>query len=153
MTSAEKGSNLRMWKVSQKLIDMLNALPKDSQKVFGESSINSMKTTFIKARRRLASKLQNPRLLQISFHTLRHWKATMLYHKTRDPYYVKDFLGHKELRNTELYINIERTIFEPTNDEFTVKVVEKPEEIKELLGVGFEYVCQKDNLIFMRKRK
>jgi hypothetical protein len=77
----------------------------------------------------------------------------MLYHKTKDPYYVKDFLGHKELRNTEIYINIECTIFEPTNDEFTVKIAEKPEEAKSLLEVGFEYVCRKDNLIFMRKRK
>jgi hypothetical protein len=29
----------------------------------------------------------------------------------------------------------------------------KPEEIKELLEAGFEYVCQKDTLIFLRKRK
>jgi hypothetical protein len=77
----------------------------------------------------------------------------MLYHQTKDPYYVKDFLGHKELRNTEIYINIERTIFEPTSDEFTVKIAEKSEDVKGLLEVGFEYVCQKDNLIFLRKRK
>jgi len=75
------------------------------------------------------------------------------YHRTKDPYYVKDFLGHKELRNTEIYINIERTMFEESSDGFTVKVVEKPEEIKALLEVGFEFVCQKDNLIFLRKRK
>ncbi len=101
----------------------------------------------------LAAKLQNPRLLRISFHTFRHWKATMLYHQTKDPYYVKQFLGHKELRSTELYINIEHTLFEPYNDEFTVKVAEKPEEVKTLLEVGFEYVCQKDGLIYLRKRK
>jgi len=29
----------------------------------------------------------------------------------------------------------------------------QPEEIKEYLEVGYEYVCQKDKLIFMRKRK
>jgi integrase len=63
---------------------MLNALSKDSQKIFGESSINFMKSTFTKARRRLAAKLQNPRLLQVSFHTFRHWKATMEYNKTKD---------------------------------------------------------------------
>jgi hypothetical protein len=62
-------------------------------------------------------------------------------------------LGHKELRNTEIYINIEHTIFEPTNDEFTVKTAEKSEEVKSLLEVGFECVCQKDSLIFLRKRK
>jgi len=77
----------------------------------------------------------------------------MLYHKTKDPYYVKNFLGHKSLRSTEIYINIEQTIFEPSSDEFTVKVVSKPEEVKALLEVGFEYVCQKDGSIFLRKRK
>ena len=77
----------------------------------------------------------------------------MLYHQTKDPYYVKDFLGHKELRNTEVYINTERAIFELGCDEFTVRIAEKPEDVKGLLEVGFEYVCQKDNLIFLRKRK
>jgi integrase len=149
----EKGSNPRMWKVSQRLIGMLDALPKESEKVFGNGPVASMKTTFTKSRRRLAAKLQNPRLLRISFHTLRHWKATYEYHRTKDPYYVKQFLGHKSLKNTEIYINIERTLFEPGNDEFTVKVTDKPEEVKSLLEVGFEYVCNKDNLIFLRKRK
>ena len=101
-----------MWKVSPELIGMLKMMPKTSTKVFGDGPINSLKTTYIKTRKRLATKLQNPRLLNISFHTFRHWKATMLYHKTHDPYYVKDFLGHKCLSNTEIYINIERTLFE-----------------------------------------
>jgi len=35
----------------------------------------------------------------------------------------------------------------------TVKVTEKPEEVKAFLEVGFEYVCQKDSLMFLRKRK
>jgi integrase len=153
LNDPEKGSNPRMWRVTSKLIGMLNTLPRDSQRVFGNGPINSMKTTFQKTRKRLAHKLQNPRLLKISFHTFRHWKATELYHQTKDPYYVKNFLGHKELRNTEIYINIEHTLFDKYDDVFTVKVVDKPEEIKSLIEVGFEYVCQKDNLIFMRKRK
>ena len=73
--------------------------------------------------------------------------------RTHDPYFVKQFLGHKSLKNTEIYINIERTLFEPGDDEFTVKVTDKPEEVKSLLEVGFEYVCNKDNPIFLRKRK
>lgn len=77
----------------------------------------------------------------------------MLYHKTHDPYYVKDFLGHKCLSNTEIYINIERILFEDQSDEFTVKLAESPRDIKQLLEVGFEYVCQKDNLVYLRKRK
>lgn len=149
----EKGSNPRICKVSSELIGMLNSLPQKSPKIFGEGTISSLRTTFAKARKRLAAKLQNPRLLRISFHTFRHWKATMLYHKTRDPYYVKNFLGHKSLRSTEIYINIEHTIFEPSSEEFTVRVLSKPEDVKALLEVGFEYVCQKDGLMFLRKRK
>jgi len=39
------------------------------------------------------------------------------------------------------------------DDKFIVMAVNKPEEIKKLLEVGFEYVCQKDDLTFLRKRK
>jgi hypothetical protein len=66
---------------------------------------------------------------------------------------LKQFLGHKCIQNTELYINIEHTLFDSGSDNFTVKVAEKPEEVKSLLEIGFEYVCQKDNLIFLRKPK
>ncbi len=153
LNEPEKGSNPRMWKVSSTLIEMLNALPRTSEQVF-PGSLKSMKGTFLSTRKRLAETLQNPRLLRISFHTFRHWKATTLYHQTKDPYYVQHFLGHKKLESTEIYINIEHTLFgAEANDEFTVKVAENPEEIVALLEIGFEYVCQKDNLIFLRKRR
>ena len=72
----------------------------------------------------------------------------------KDILYVKQFLSHKKLENTEIYINIEQTLFgESENDEFTVKVASTPEEIKQLLEVGFEYICEKDGLMFFRKRK
>jgi integrase len=154
LNEPEKRSNPRIWKVTPRLIAQLNALPKDTQRVFGNSSIDSMKSMFLTLRKKLANNLQNPRYLKINFHSFRHWKATTLNHKTKDPYYVKNFLGHKSLKNTEIYITIERTMFgECGNDEFTVKAAEDPKEIKALLEVGFEYVCQKDTLIFLRKRK
>jgi len=153
LNAPEKGSNPRMWKVSPTLIEMINALPKNSEQLFN-GSLKSMKTTFLKTRKRLATTLQNPRLLRIHFHTFRHWKATTIYHQTKDPYYVQHFLGHKSIKSTEVYINIEHAIFEPSsNDEYTVRVTEKPDEIKAFLEVGFEYVCTKDSLIFLRKRK
>ncbi len=92
--------------------------------------------------------------MKITFHTFRHWKATVLYHQTKDPYYVKDFLGHRSITNTEVYITIERAIFnESSNDEFTVRIASKTEEIKTLLEVSFQYVCEKDGLLFLGKRK
>jgi hypothetical protein len=36
---------------------------------------------------------------------------------------------------------------------FGIKATQKTEKVKSLIKAGFEYVCQKDNLIFSRKRK
>jgi len=77
----------------------------------------------------------------------------MLYHQTKDILYVKNFLGHKKIENTLLYIQLAEVIFKETTDEFTVRVAKTPEEVKELLEVGFEYVVEKDGLMFFRKRK
>jgi len=152
LNEPEKGGNPRIFKISSKLIGMLNALPRQHERIF-PSSYDSMKRSFMLTRKRLAKNLQNPRLLKISFHTFRHWKATMEYHKTKDPLYVKELLGHKKLDTTLLYIQIERTIFKESNDQFIVKIARTPEEVKKLLEVGFDYVCQKDGMVFLRKRK
>jgi integrase len=150
----EKGSNPRISKASDKLLGMISKLPKDSSKIFGG---RVKRKVFIeslnKARKKGAAKLQNPRLLQIHYHTLRHWVGTMEYHKTKDPWHVKRVLGHKSLQSTEIYINIEQVLFEQAPEEFHVKTASNPEEIKELLEVGFEYICEKDGLMFFRKRK
>jgi len=149
----EKRSEPRIFKVSSALMDMINALPRTSERVFGKGSCASKKSTFLKSRKNLANKLKNPRLLKITFHTLRHWKATVLYHQTKDILYVQKFLGHKRIEDTMLYIQVAETIFKEATDEFTVRVSQNPAEIKELLEVGFEYVCEKDGLVFFRKRK
>jgi integrase/transcription elongation factor Elf1 len=152
LNETEKGGNPRIFNLSPKLISMLNALPRTSQKLFN-CTYSSLKSNFFQSRRRLARKLDNPRLLQIHFHTLRHWKATMEYHKTKDILHVKEILGHTTLDTTLLYIQLDKALFKETSDEFTVNVAKTPEEIKALLEVGFEYVCEKNGLMFFRKRK
>jgi integrase len=153
LNKPEKGGNPRIFKVSLRLIAMLKALPRTSMKVFGDSIVSHKRTSFLKARKTIATKLQNPRLIRITFHTLRHWKATTLYHQTKDILYVKEFLGHRKIEDTLLYVQLAKTIFKGTTDEFTIRIADKPEEIKALLEVGFEYVCEKDGLMFFRKRK
>jgi len=150
----EKGSNPRVLKTTVKLLAMLNSLPKNHVKIFGNRTSQAFQMSLYRFRRKGAAKLQNPRILQITFHTLRHWKGTMEYHKTKDPWHVKKVLGHRSLKSTEVYINIDQAIFdEDDNDSFTVKVAEKRDEIKALLEVGFEYVCDKEGLMYFRKRK
>jgi hypothetical protein len=52
-----------------------------------------------------------------------------------------------------LYVQIEKSLFNGNSYEFTVRVAKTPEEVKSLLETGFEYVCEKDGLMFFRKRK
>jgi len=74
--------------------------------------------------------------------------------ETKGILYVKEFLGHRRLDSTLLYINIEKALFHEANpEEFHVKIAQTPKEMKGLLEVGFEYVCEKDGLLFFRKRK
>ena len=90
LNEPEKGSNPRIFNnLSGKLLSMLNALPHINDKVFGKATSNSMKAIFARSRNKMASKLQNPQLKKIHFHTLRHWKATMEYHKTKDIMHVR----------------------------------------------------------------
>jgi len=152
LNKPEKRGLPRIFKVTSRLVDMLNALPRKKQKTFPQSQ-TSLRTTFTHTRKIAARKLQNPRLLKIRFHTLRHWKATMLYHQTRDIIFVKQFLGHKRIEHTLRYVQLVNTIFKEATDEFTVRIASKPEDIQQLLEVGFEYVCEKDGLMFFRKRK
>jgi len=150
--SPEKGSNPRIFHISEKLAGMLNSLPRKSEYIFNPNT-KALRESFVKQRKRAAAKLNNPRLNQITFHTIRHWKGTIEYHKTKDPWHVKKILGHKSLQSTEIYINIEQALFQEEPDEFHVKATSDPKEIQQLLEVGFEYVCSKDGLLFFRKRK
>jgi len=149
----EKNGNPRIFNISDKLVNMLAALPKTSEYVFGTDSKITRSSVFYRLRKKVAYKLANPRIMKIGFHTFRHWKATMLYHQTKDIVFVKEFLGHKSLDTTLLYIQLEQALFKEETSEFHVKATSDPEEIKTLLEVGFEYICSKDGLMFFRKRK
>jgi hypothetical protein len=66
---------------------------------------------------------------------------------------VQQLLGHKKIDSTLFYVNLESAIFQAENDNFHVQTAKTPEEITKLLEVGFEYVCQKDERLYFRKRK
>lgn len=83
LNNPEKNGKPRAFEVSQKLTAMLNAIPKEKDGPF-KSCYANLYRDFSNQRKTIAVKLQNPRLLRITFHTFRHWKATMEYHKTKD---------------------------------------------------------------------
>lgn len=80
-------------------------------------------------------------------------KATTLHTKLKD-LCIRDFLRHKDIRNTTIYSNIERSLFQSNdNGEFTVEVAKNLQETCELPKVGFEYATEIDNLQVFKKRK
>ena len=59
----------------------------------------------------------------------------------------------QKIEITLVYIQLAEVLFKDVNEEFTVRVAKTKEEIMQLLEVGFEFVCEKDELIYFRKRK
>lgn len=149
----EKGSNPRILPISDKLIGMLNKLPRNKENILPKWSA-SFRHTYDKHRTKTAEKLQNPRLNKISFHTFRHWKATTEYHKTKDIIHVKYILGHKQIETTMVYINLEQAIFLADTDEWTTKVSHTIEEETQLINAGFQLVRSiNETTAIYKKRK
>jgi integrase len=158
----EKGSLPRILPISEKLKGMINALPRDTDKPFQWLSKKThkpiqqkgIKETFEGTRARAAKKLNNPRLLQIHFHTFRHWKATTDYYKTRDDRMIRHVLGHKTATMTDRYIHIVETLYHDESGEWTCKVAHTEKEAIELIEQGFTYVNNLgDTTALYRKRK
>jgi integrase len=157
----EKGSNTRIIKVPQQVIDCLYSLPKSGGGIFGQFQNSQEEMAFRQNkeaclnhhRKRLARKLGTPELNSITFHTLRHWKGTIEYHETKDIIHVQYLLGHRNIQNTLRYIHMEQAIFKEADDKFHVKVAGTLDEATKLLEVGYEFVTDMDGKKLFRKRK
>jgi len=112
-----------------------------------------MRRTYEALRKRTITKLANPRLKRITFHTFRHWKGTTEYHKTKDILHVKTVLGHKAITSTMAYINLESAIFHTADHKFYVKTAKTVDEASKLIELGFEYVQEMNGINIYRKRK
>jgi len=153
--TAEKRSNPRIFHLSQKLAAMLEALPKTyGNRVFAnpEQRLDHHRENFNKQRKHTSNKLKNPRLMRITFHTLRHWKGTMEYHRTKDILHVMQTLGHKSIKNTLIYVQLAEELFKD-NQEYISKVAKTERDACSLIDAGFDYVCDFDNAKIFRKKK
>jgi integrase len=149
---AEKNSNDRLLPVSEQLLAMLNQLPKTSERVF-KSQVKSMRKTFEKIRNRTAVTLANPKLKEIHFHTFRHWKATTKMHECHDAWEVKQILGHKTIKSTEIYIHIDQ-MTSNYSKQWSSLVTHSIEEETNAINTGFELVrAINETTAIYRKRK
>jgi len=146
-----KGHNPRVIPVTDAFLGRLGAMQRTSNRIF--ASVRGVNANFTTQRKRIARVTGNPRILEIMFRTLRHWKGTMEYHKTKDILHVKKILGHKSIQSTMIYINLEAALFDERSDEFHVKVAETMDEACKLIEAGFDFVTDMDNAKIFRKRK
>jgi integrase len=151
----EKHSHARQLKISPHLIAMLSRLLRKWPLVFRnpsipkDSSLHTFRRHYVRQRKKLANKLQNPRLDSITFKTLRHFYATLLYSRTRDLLLVKENLGHRAIQNTLIYTHLVKF----DSDEYTCKAAKTIEEAQSLIETGFDYVATYQGYMIFRKRK
>ncbi len=146
-----KGSNPRILPLSDKIVGMLQTIPKKTDRIF--SSLSSTTSNFYIQKKTLARKLNIPKILKISLHTLRHWKATMEYHKTKDIIHVQQILGHRDIKSTMIYIDLEQALFSISSDEFHVKTAKNANEVCKLAEAVFEHFNTVENIHIYRKQK
>jgi integrase len=154
-TTAKNGAS-RILKISPQLASLLQAHITRHKLKLTDSLFNGTEDhygdEYIKVRNRTAKKLQDPTLKNIRLYDLRHYFATMLYHKTKDILLVKQKLGHKSINTTLVYIDLEATLYN-TKDEYTHKVAKNLDEACKAIDSGFEYITEMDGLKLFRKRK
>ena len=148
----EKNSNPRIFRLSNDLLERLDRLPKVSDRVFGNVDKEHFRHNFSLQRASIAHKLQNQRIRRITFRTLRHWKATIEYHRTKDILHVMSILGHKNIKNTLVYTHLAEELFKG-QDEYVSKVAKTERDACALIDAGFEYVCDFNGDKLFRKRK
>jgi integrase len=132
----------RQFKITARLTAVLNALPRRSPMYIFQSNNQALRglehfaSAFRTLRHRQSLKLQNPNLNRLSFHTFRHWFATMEFNKTKNILHVQARLGHKNIATTIIYnhmINFDA-------DSYNTSVALNVDEARKLIETGFEYV-------------
>ena len=143
-----KNHDPRQIPITNQLVSMLNMLPKKSDRIFN-TTYQKISERFRNARKKVASKLQKPRILSITLRTFRHYGATMLYAQTKDILLVKKILGHKKIENTLVYTRL----INFKTSEYDTAAAADIEEAKQLISNGFEFVCDIKGIKLFRKPK
>ena len=156
INNPEKGSSPREFKNrSSKLVAMLHSIKKPRRFVFhadtpSPEAYKNFEHEFFEQRKRIAREFGNDRLLRVNFRGLRYFKGTSEYFGTRDIFYVKRILGHKSIKNTEIYVNI---VGFDDNENYVCRVAATKEERINLIESGFERVDKDGDEWYFRKRK
>ena len=104
---------------------------------------------WVRLRNTVAAKLMDPAFRTIRLYDLRHFVATMTYHRTRDILYTQRMLGHRNLKSTLRYVQL----IDFEDEDFSSAVARTIPEVRQLVEAGFEYVTEMEGTRIFRKRK
>ena len=152
--TAKHGSP-RVLKLTNRTLNMLNKYlahrninPNDN--LFDTWTSDHYGNLFRQVRNRTAEKLCALSIKGIRLYDLRHFFATMLYHKTRDILFVKQQMGHKKIETTLIYTQLLQF---DQDDNYTCKTAQTVEQATDLIENGFQYITEIDGYKLFRKRK
>jgi integrase len=151
-----KLGNQRTLKLDTKTLEMLKSyvyrkkMNDINKKLFG--STRKIKEKWRLYRKRAYDKFKDLELLKIRLYDLRHWYATTTYMKTRDIFYVKYVLGHRNINNTLIYVHLANGLLS-YSEEYHSATAKTIEEARKIIESGFEYVTEVDGVKLFRKRK
>jgi len=150
-----KHGSARVLKLSNKSINLLNKYISKyhidpNQPLFGNWTSDTYGKWFRHYRNKTANRMCNPTIQTIRLYDLRHYFATMTYHKTRDILFVKQQMGHRKIETTLRYTQL--LVFEQ-DDNYTCNLAQTVEQATELIENGFEFVQEMDGISLYRKRK
>jgi integrase len=153
-TTAKHGSP-RVLKLTNTTLNMLSEYVASKQigindNLFGLWDADAYGARFRGTRNNLAKKLNDETIKGIRLYDLRHFFATMLYHRTKDILFVSQQLGHRNIKNTLKYTQLAQFA---DDDAFTTRVAQTVEQDRELIENGFEFITERDGLKIYRKRK
>ena len=152
--TAKHGSP-RALKITNKTLNILNKYIAAWNKtydslLFGNWNSDQYGKWFRTYRDKTAERLQDPSIKSIRLYDLRHYFATMTYHRTKDLLFTKQQMGHRKIETTLIYTQLLQF---DKDDNYTCKVAQNIEQDTELIEAGFEFVTQRDGLNIYRKRK
>jgi integrase len=150
-----KGGSPRVLKLRNSTLNVLNKYLANRKielddNIFGTWNSDTYGKWFRYYRNKTAEKLQDPSIKAIRLYDLRHFFATMTYHRTKDILFTKQQMGHRKIETTLVYTQLLQ--FEK-DENYVCKVAKNIEEATELIESGFEHVTEMDGVRLFRKRK
>jgi integrase len=152
-TTAKHGSP-RALKLKTATVNILNKYLMSrnmglNDKLFGKWNSDTYGKWFRHTRNKVSNKMADITIKSIRLYDLRHFYATMTYHRTKDILYLKQQMGHKRIATTLLYTQL----LNLNEDEWTCKGATTVEQATQLIENGFQYVTEMDGVKLFRKRK